>query len=96
MSTQRTLAKRTSIINLSEYVDETINVKFVGGREITGTLKGADPVCNLVLDDSYEYYRDPTTEQIDYTLKRYLGIMIARGQTVLSISKSATNEEILV
>ena len=77
---------------MSEYVDEKINVRFVGGREITGILKGADPVCNLVLDDSYEYYRDPATEAIDYTLKRYLGIMIARGQTVLSISKN--NEEI--
>ena len=32
-------------------------MKFVGGREVVGTLKGADPICNLVLDDTVELLR---------------------------------------
>ena len=47
----KNLARRSSVINLENYVDKKIRVKFVGGREITGVLKGADPVCNLVLDE---------------------------------------------
>ena len=54
----KTLAKRTSIIDLSGYVDQKVHVKFVGGREVTGVLKGADPVCNLVLDETVEYLRE--------------------------------------
>ena len=44
---------------MSPYVDKKIRVKFVGGREVVGLLKGADPICNLVMDDSIEYLRDP-------------------------------------
>ena len=29
----------------------------MGGREVVGVLKGADPICNLVLDDTVEYLR---------------------------------------
>ena len=54
----RNLARRNSIIDLKPYVDKTIRVKFVGGREVTGILKGADPVCNLVMDECTEYLRD--------------------------------------
>ena len=32
-------------------------MKFVGGREVVGILKGADPICNLVLDDAIEFLR---------------------------------------
>lgn len=54
------MAKRTqeSIIDLAPYVDKKIRVKFVGGREVVGILKGADPVCNLVLDETVEFLRD--------------------------------------
>ena len=48
---------RESIIDLAPYVDQRIRVKFVGGREVVGVLKGADPICNLVLDDTIEYVR---------------------------------------
>ena len=58
MSTKN-LARRSSIINLEPYVDKKLRVKFIGGREVTGILKGADPVCNLVLDDCIEFLRDP-------------------------------------
>ena len=52
------LNTRESIINLAPYVDQKIRVKFVGGREVVGVLKGADPICNLVLDDTIEYMRN--------------------------------------
>ena len=49
---------RESIIDLAPYIDQKIRVKFVGGREVVGVLKGADPICNLVLDDTVEFLRD--------------------------------------
>ena len=49
---------RESIIDLAPYVDQKVRVKFVGGREVVGVLKGADPICNLVLDDTIEYVRE--------------------------------------
>ena len=65
---------------MAPYVDHKIRVKFVGGREVVGVLKGADPICNLVLDDTVEYLSDDQET-------RQLGILIARGPTVLAICK---------
>ena len=58
---------RESIIDLAPYIDQKVRVKFVGGREVIGTLKGADPICNLVLDDTVEYLRqaDDTSQLSD-------------------------------
>ncbi|CRK48925.1 hypothetical protein BN1723_020687, partial [Verticillium longisporum] len=38
-------------------MDKKITVKFNGGREVTGTLKGYDALMNLVLDDVEEVMR---------------------------------------
>lgn len=38
-------------------MDTKIRVKFVGGREVVGILRGADPICNMVLDEAIEYIR---------------------------------------
>jgi small nuclear ribonucleoprotein (snRNP)-like protein len=38
-------------------MDKKICVKFTGGREVTGTLKGYDALMNLVLDDVDEVVR---------------------------------------
>jgi U6 snRNA-associated Sm-like protein LSm7 len=83
------MAKRTqeSIIDLASYVDKKIRVKFVGGREVVGILKGADPVCNLVLDEAVEFLRDAKDPLTLTDHKRNLGILIARGPTVLAICK---------
>ena len=84
----KNLAKRNSLIDLSSYVDQKVRVKFVGGREVVGVLKGADPVCNLVLDDTVEFLRDKDDQdRVLYNESRKLGIIIARGQTVLSVGK---------
>uniref|UniRef100_A0A8C0XUC9 Sm domain-containing protein n=1 Tax=Castor canadensis TaxID=51338 RepID=A0A8C0XUC9_CASCN len=49
--------KKESILDLSKYIDKTIRVKFQGGREASGILKGFDPLLNLVLDGTIEYMR---------------------------------------
>ncbi|XP_069784062.1 U6 snRNA-associated Sm-like protein LSm7 isoform X2 [Narcine bancroftii] len=49
--------KKESILDLSKYIDKTIRVKFQGGREASGILKGFDPLLNLVLDGTIEYVR---------------------------------------
>ena len=75
---------KESVINLAPYVDKKIRVKFVGGREVIGILKGADPICNLVLDETVELLIDAKTGFLS-DQNRELGILIARGTSVLSI-----------
>ncbi|CDW87211.1 u6 snrna-associated sm-like protein lsm7 [Stylonychia lemnae] len=77
--------KRESIIDLAPLVDTKIRVKFVGGREIVGVLKGADPICNMVLDDTIEFLRDAKDQYNLTEQTRELGFLVARGTTVLSI-----------
>ena len=55
MSAKRINTKE-SVIDLSGYVDKQVRVKFVGGREVSGVLKGADPICNMVLDEATEFF----------------------------------------
>eukprot|EP00124_Ichthyophonus_hoferi_P000449 Ihof_evm1s17 gene=Ihof_evmTU1s17 len=54
--------KKETIVDLTKYMDKSIRVKFSGarlngGREVVGTLKGFDPLLNLVLDDCVEFLR---------------------------------------
>lgn len=49
--------RKENILDLSKYMDKRINVKFNGGREAQGTLKGYDALMNLVLDDVEEVMR---------------------------------------
>ena len=56
-SSRQKINTRESIIDLAPYIDHKVRVKFVGGREVVGVLKGADPICNLVLDETVEYLR---------------------------------------
>lgn len=67
--------KRESIIDLSKFLEKQIRVKFQGGRETSGKLKGFDQQLNLVLDDAIEYMKDS-----DETRK--LGRVVCRGQAV--------------
>lgn len=46
---------KESVIDLTEYIDKSVRVQFVGGRSVQGILKGADPICNLVLDETEEF-----------------------------------------
>ena len=83
------------MIDLAPYVDRKIRVKFVGGREVTGILKGADQICNLVLDEAIEILRgkfhflpcliDAKDPYVLSSETRKLGVMMARGPTVMAI-----------
>ncbi|RYO78036.1 hypothetical protein DL766_009492 [Monosporascus sp. MC13-8B] len=55
---ERERPKKENILDLSKYMDKRITVKFNGGREVTGTLKGYDALMNLVLDEVQEVMRD--------------------------------------
>ena len=77
--------KRESIVDLSKYMDKPIRVKFQGGREATGILKGFDPLLNLVLDNTKEYLRDPDDPFKITDQMRSLGLVVCRGPAVVVI-----------
>lgn len=54
---QKEKKKKESILDLRKYLDKVIRVKFSGGREVSGILKGFDQLLNLVLDNTVEYLR---------------------------------------
>lgn len=54
---QKEKKRKESILDLSKYLEKNIRVKFAGGREAAGILKGYDPLLNLVLDNTTEYLR---------------------------------------
>ncbi|KAL0068914.1 U6 snRNP-associated protein Lsm7 [Marasmius tenuissimus] len=80
--------KREAILDLSKYVNEKIRVKFTGGREVTGLLKGYDQLLNLVLDEVEEIIEDPTPRT------RSLGLAVLRGPTIVLLSPVDGSEEI--
>lgn len=61
--------RKESILDLSKFLDKVIRVKFAGGRECSGILKGFDPLLNLVLDNTTEYLRGKTTDDFTIFLK---------------------------
>ncbi|BAO38356.1 Sm-like protein lsm7 [Kluyveromyces marxianus] len=78
--------KRESIINLSQYKDTIVRVKFAGGRLVTGILKGYDELMNLVLDETVEYARDPEDETVILKdQKKDIGLVVIRGTALLSL-----------
>ncbi|KAH8043940.1 hypothetical protein JL721_12998 [Aureococcus anophagefferens] len=46
-----------SIIDLEKCIDKEVRVKFQGGREVRGVLKGFDQLVNIVLDNCVECAR---------------------------------------
>eukprot|EP00668_Euglena_longa_P031385 GGOE01040577.1.p2 GENE.GGOE01040577.1~~GGOE01040577.1.p2 ORF type:complete len:113 (-),score=21.19 GGOE01040577.1:323-661(-) len=98
--------KKEGILNLEKHLEHPVHVKFGGGREVTGILKGYDTMLNLVLDETREYLRDlddpykrrlvedpddPSTLMED---TRYLGIVVCRGTAVMTIMPYEGTEEI--
>lgn len=74
------------MINLDVLIDKEVRVKFTGGREITGILKGHDPVPNIVLDDCVEYLRDPKDPSRLTDQTRKLGLIVARGTSITVVN----------
>ncbi|EAU87644.2 hypothetical protein CC1G_09105 [Coprinopsis cinerea okayama7 len=81
--------KREAILDLSKYVNEKIRVKFTGGREVIGVLKGYDQLLNLVLDEVEEEVSASNPYK-----KRSLGLVVLRGPTITLLSPVDGFEEI--
>jgi len=73
---------------LSKYSNQQIRVKFTGGREVIGVLKGYDQLLNLVLDDVEETSQEPEPHT------RKLGLVVLRGPTITIISPTDGSAEI--
>lgn len=87
--------KKESIIDLSKFIDKQVHVKFQGGREATGKLKGYDHLLNLVLDDTTEYLRNISDESDKQTeTKRNLGLVVCRGPAVTVVCPEDGHEPI--
>lgn len=99
--------KREAILDLSKYVNERIRVKFTGGREVTGILKGYDQLLNLVLDEVEEevqgtYMRHHPSRILlmvailvePQVHTRSLGLTVLRGPTITLLSPVDGLEEI--
>lgn len=77
--------KKESILDLTRYLEKKVKVKFTGGREVTGVLKGFDTLVNLVLDGTVESLRDPDDPYKVVADTRYLGLVICRGISVVMV-----------
>jgi len=86
--------KKETILDLSKYLEKPICVKFQGGREAKGILKGYDPLLNLVLDNTTEVLTDPDDPQKFTEHFRGLGLTICRGTAVVLICPQNGLEEI--
>ncbi|KAG8950995.1 Sm-like protein lsm7 [Tulasnella sp. 424] len=80
--------RKEAILDLAKYVDQRIRVKFTGGREVTGVLKGYDQLLNLVLDEVEEILQD-TVDQ-----RRRVGLAVLRGPQITILSPVDGSEEI--
>ncbi|KAL9985927.1 hypothetical protein ACROYT_G008381 [Oculina patagonica] len=83
MATDR--KKKESIFELSKFLDKRVRVKFQGGREATGVLKGFDALLNIVLDNTTEYLRDPDDPFKLTDETRQLGLAVCRGTAVVLV-----------
>jgi U6 snRNA-associated Sm-like protein LSm7 len=87
-------SKKETILDLNKYLDKSITVKFIGGREVTGILKGHDTLLNLVLDDCTELLRDPDDPYKMTNETRNLGLVVCRGSAIMLINPTEGTEEI--
>jgi len=87
-------AKKESILDLTKFLEKPVCVKFSGGREVFGILKGYDTLVNLVLDNCTELLRDPEDPYKPTSEKRNLGLVVCRGSAVMLIHPEDGTEEI--
>lgn len=86
--------KREAILDLSKYRDDKVTVKFIGGRQIVGVLKGYDQLMNLVLENVTETLRDDDDDEILTDKTRELGTVVVRGPQLLTLSPLNGTESI--
>ena len=85
---------KQSVLDLSKYMDQSVRVKFMGGREVVGVLKGYDALLNLVLDDTKEFLKDPDDPYKLLDETRNLGLTVNRGTSVMLVCPTEGLEEI--
>jgi U6 snRNA-associated Sm-like protein LSm7 len=78
--------KKDSVIDLSRYMNKLVQVKFAGGREVKGLLRGFDPLVNIVLEDTVEMLRDPADLSLITGNTRNLGKVVCRGTSVIFVA----------
>ncbi|KAI1715591.1 LSM domain-containing protein [Ditylenchus destructor] len=78
--------KKESVVDLTKFIDKQVRVKFQGGREAAGILKGYDALLNLVLDNATEFLRDPEDPLKMTDETRQLGLIVARGTAITVLS----------
>lgn len=61
---------------------------------VVGTLRGSDPLVNLVLEDTVEYLRDPRDLSLLTDQTRALGLVVCRGTQVSFVCPVDGSEEI--
>ncbi|KAJ2690859.1 U6 snRNP-associated protein Lsm7 [Coemansia spiralis] len=86
--------KRDAIFDLKKYTDKSVRVKFTGGREVTGILKGSDQLLNIVLDDAYETLHNSEDMESSETRQRHIGLVVLRGPSIILVSPTDGSEEI--
>mmetsp|Transcript_2477 Transcript_2477/g.4097 ORF Transcript_2477/g.4097 Transcript_2477/m.4097 type:complete len:116 (-) Transcript_2477:106-453(-) len=74
---------RRDIFDLSNSVGKRVRVRFQGGREVVGILRGYDQLVNVVLDEAVEYLRDPSNPELLSGETRKLGLAVCRGNSVM-------------
>ncbi len=77
--------KKESILEMSKFLEKSVRIKFAGGRECSGILKGYDPLLNVVLDNTVEYLRDPDDPYRLTEDTRHLGLVVCRGTAVVLV-----------
>jgi U6 snRNA-associated Sm-like protein LSm7 len=85
---------KKSVLDMSKFMDKEVRVKFMGGREVVGTLKGYDALLNLVLDDTREFLKDPDDPYRLLDETRNLGLTVGRGTSVMLVCPTEGFEEI--
>lgn len=86
--------RQKNILDLNKYLNKPVHVKFSGGRDMEGILKGYDPLLNLVLDECVEAITDPADPFKLTEEKRKLGLVVCRGNQISVISPLDGTEEI--
>ncbi|ESW98406.1 hypothetical protein HPODL_04033 [Ogataea parapolymorpha DL-1] len=86
--------KRDAILDLQKYQNQRLVITFLGGRKVTGVLKGFDQLMNLVLDNCFETLREECDSHTLSSQTRHLGLVVVRGPVLLTISPFGGSEVI--
>lgn len=62
---------------LKKFMDKKVHLRMNGGRAVEGLLCGFDPFMNLVLDNSIEFTKQGTRNNI--------GMVVIRGNSIVMI-----------